>query len=244
MTPQPLSSLAAPSQRSPLYKFLIVVFLLTIAAASAIPNYLSGNWFLNKVPELSNIRQLRAIQSSGLTLPDWQTLDHQLVEIGGHKWSVQAIAPIGETTTSPSTATLLMLRPQTWHRDLPQVDWVDISGVHRWTEDRDRQITFSIPSADASSPVQVNARFLRGWTDEQTYAVLQWYAWKAGGHSSPNRWFWVEQVSKLRDRQHTPWVAVSILMPIQPLGEIEAVQAQMQAIGRLVQSALRENTFK
>ncbi|HEY9643696.1 MAG TPA: cyanoexosortase B system-associated protein [Coleofasciculaceae cyanobacterium] len=241
MTTQPLS-LATSSQRSPLYKLLIVVFLLTIAACSVIPHYCSGNWFLNKVPELSNTRSLRQLQTSGLPLPGWQTLEQKVVEIGGHKWSTQSMLPAAPATAA--TPVLLMLRPQTWHRDLPQVDWMDISGTYSWTEDRDRPLTFSISSGAASEPVQVSARFLRSWTHEQTYAVLQWYAWRDGGDSAPSQWFWAEQLSELRHRQHMSWVAVSLLMPIQPLGEIESVQSPLTDLGQLVQSRLIADILK
>ena len=247
MTPQPLSSVN--SRRSPLYKSLVVLFLLAIAVASAIPNYLSGNWFLNKVPELSNLQPLRTLQKSGLTLPGWQTFDQEMIEIGGHKWSIQAIVP--QETSAANPPILLMLRPQTWHRDLPQVDWMDIHGARGWTENDDRPIRFFVPSSvptapanPASKPTQITARFLRGWTPDKTYAVLQWYAWRNGGNPAPSGWFWAEQGSQLRDRQHMPWVAVSILIPIQPLSEIESVQSQAESLGQLVQARLSAEVFR
>ncbi|MBD3880197.1 cyanoexosortase B system-associated protein [Phormidium tenue FACHB-886] len=236
-----------PNARLPRYKLLIVLVLLTIATASAVPLYMAGNWTLNKVPELGNIQALRSLQRTGLTLPGWETLEQETVEIGGHKWSVQSIAPSAASTAAvpkpaaPKLTALLMLRPQTWHRDLPQVDWMDLSGAQSWTEDDSRPLQLSIVT-DAKEPVQVNARFLRGWTNEQAYAVLQWYAWKDGGSAVPGDWFWAEQRSQLRDRQHLSWVGVSLLLPIQPLDEIESVQPQIEALGRLVQSSLA-NSF-
>jgi cyanoexosortase B-associated protein len=121
---------------------------------------------------------------------------------------------------------------------------MDLSGTRNWTEDNERQLTFSVPAADATKPIPVSARFLRTWTNEQTYAVLQWYAWKDGGGSAPSQWFWSEQLSELRDRQHMPWVAVSILMPIQPLGEIETVQPQLTLLGQVIQSKLMADNLK
>jgi cyanoexosortase B-associated protein len=242
MTTLPESGAAS---RSPLYKLLILVALLAIAASSTIPQYCSGNWFLNRVPELSNVRALRGLHS-GLSLPGWQTLEQKAVEIGGHTWSTQTMisaAPTSVATTEAISATLL-LRPQTWHRDLPQVDWMDLSGIQGWTEDSDRRLSFSIPPTHAAAPVQVTARFLRGWTSEQTFAVLQWYAWKDGGDASPSQWFWAEQGSQLRDRRHLSWVAVSLLMPIQPLGDIAAVQPQLTALAQSVQSRLTADVFK
>jgi len=263
MTFQPLSP--SDSQRSPLYKSLVVLFLLAIAVANALPHYLAGNWFLTKVPELSHLQALRTLQKSGLVLPGWQTFDQKMIEIGGHKWSIQAIAPQSSSAASANPPILLMLRPQTWHRDLPQVDWMDIHGARGWTEDDDRTLKFSVPiasetaqgitlgtaSGTASGTVpettpkttQIEARFLRGWTPEKTYAVLQWYAWENGGHPAPSQWVWAEQGSQLRNRQHLPWVAVSLLIPMRPLSEIAAVQPQAEALGQLVQAALAE-TFR
>jgi cyanoexosortase B-associated protein len=238
MTLQSLSP--TDSQRSPLYKKLVVLFLLAIAVASAIPQYLSGNWFLSKVPELSHVQQLRTLQKSGLALSGWQTLDQKMIEMGGHKWSIQAIVPQAGSDMQDSDI-LLMLRPQIWHRDLPQVDWMDIHGARGWIEEDDRHLQFSVP---ISASTQITARFLRGWTPEKTYAVLQWYAWRNGGNPAPSQWFWAEQGSQLRDRQHMPWVAVSILIPIQPLSEIETVQSQAKALGQLVQSTLTAQVLR
>jgi cyanoexosortase B-associated protein len=248
MSYQPASSPVVSPPRSPLYKLWVVIFLLAIAAASAMPLYLSGNWTLDKVPELSNVQALQALQKTGLTLPGWQTTQQQTVTIAGHKWSVQAIAPASSSSEPQAAETqaasaVLMLRPQTWHRDLPQVDWMDIRGVRSWTEDRDRHLSFSIPRSGAAS-IPVEARFFRGWTDEQTYAVLQWYAWRDGGDAAPSSWFWAEQRSQLRDRQHLSWVGISLLMPIQPLGEIEPAQSQLKALAKQIQSALITDVLK
>lgn len=242
-------SLTASSQRSPRYKWLLVLFILAVAAFSAIPNYLVDRWAWEKPPELANIVALRALQQQGLSLANWQTLEQQVVEIGGHKWSYQALSP---TLTAPLTPTssaeatpqlpqnlVLLLRPQTWHRDLPQVDWMDINGVQGWTEDSRRQIQFTTPSVGTEPrSIQVSARFFRGWNQERTFAVLQWYAWPTGGSPAPSHWFWVDQGSQWRQHQRTPWIAVSLLFPIKPLGDIETVRTQAEALGQQVQSTL------
>jgi cyanoexosortase B-associated protein len=225
------------SSRSPLTKLLIVLFILAIAAFIAIPNYFTGNWVWKKVPSLQNVKELKAIQSAGLALPGWKTLEQGKVEIGGHKWSVQAIAPESEAKTADlDTSPILMLRPQTWQRDMPQVDWVDINGAQRWTADSVRSLQFSVPSQP--QPVEIKARFLRGWHEKKTYAVLQWYAWKTGGSAAPGDWFWADQRAQLRDRRRANWVAVSILIPIQPLGNIDTAQPQAETLAKLVQSTL------
>lgn len=246
------------SQRSPLYKWLVVLFILAIAVFSILPNYITDRWTWNNPPELSNIQALKTLQQQGLSMDNWRTLEQQVVEIGGHKWSYQFMssttASPSPTSTSTSTTIftaieapqnlVLLLRPQTWHRDLPQVDWMDINGTQGWTEDSQRQLRFSVLSADAvQKPVQINARFFRGWNQERTYAVLQWYAWAGGGSPAPSRWFWADQWSQWHDRQRTPWIAVSLFFPIKPLGDIETVRAQAEAVGQQVQATLMQTSL-
>lgn len=229
------------SLRSPFSKLLIVLFILAIATFITLPNYFTGNWAWQRVPQLENVKALKAIQTAGLALPGWHTLEQDRLEIGGHKWFVQAIVPEAEAKTATlQDATLLMLRPQTWQRDMPQVDWVDIDGAQRWTADSIQSLKFAVPKTVPSTgqSIEVEARFLRGWHEKKTYAVLQWYAWKTGGSSAPGAWFWTDQFSQLRDRRRTAWIAVSILMPIQPLGDISIHKPQAEALGKLVQSTL------
>ncbi|GAB4227279.1 MAG: hypothetical protein Kow00121_55910 [Elainellaceae cyanobacterium] len=242
----PLSD--APS-RSPLYRPLVVLLILAIAVFNVIPDYLTGDWAWTQVPELRNIQQLQTLQQQGITLPGWRTLKQDVVEIGGHPWSVQAIVPESTETVTAQNTIWLMLRPQTWHRDMPQVDWMDINGVQQWTADSQQALQFvvspqasTVKSSQVPSrqipPVQVEARFLRGWSLQRTYAVLQWYAWSSGGNAAPSRWFWVDQGSQWHDRRRTPWVAVSVLIPIKPLGDIETARSQAESLGQLIQSTL------
>jgi cyanoexosortase B-associated protein len=237
------------ASRSPLFKLLVVLFILAIATSTALPNYFTGNWVWRRVPQLEHVKALKAIQTGGLALPGWQTLEQGKVEIGGHKWSVQAISPsypqgvapkafsAADQATTLRTASVLMLRPQTWQRDMPQVDWVDVDGAQRWTADSIQSLQFTAPDMQGK-PMEIDSRFLRGWSEKQTYAVLQWYAWKTGGSSAPAAWFWTDQLSQIRDRRRTSWVAVSILIPIPPLSNINAVQSQAETLAKLVQSTL------
>lgn len=224
---------------SPL-KLLVILFVLSIALAAALPGYLGNHWPWQQLPPISNLKQLRTVQKQGLQLPGWSTLEQKTVEIGGHKWSAQAIVPAAAST--PQQVVWVLLRPQTWERDLPQIDWTDINGMQQWSTDSQQRLTFSVESANHRS-VQVNARFLRGWTQNRTDAVLQWYAWDDGGDAAPSRWFWADQWMQLQ-KQRQPWVAVSIQIPIQPLGEVTAAQADAKTLGQLVQSALIKTVFE
>jgi cyanoexosortase B-associated protein len=227
---------------------LIVVFILAIAAVSIIPNYITQQWPWNNSPDVPNLEQLKKLQREGLELPGWTVLEQQTQEIGGHKWSVQAIKPIDIPFQPPSDAPIwLMLRPQTWHQDQPQVDWMDINGVKRWNADSQRHLDFTTSTPDArnstESSVGIQARFFRGWNYDHTYAVLQWYAWSTGGHPSPGRWFWADQLSQWRDRHRMPWVAVSLLVPIKPLGDIDSARSLIESLGQTVQTALMANVL-
>ncbi len=254
---------AAPADRSPRYKFWLVLFVLAIAVFMTLPSYFAGHWAWQRVPELNHLKQLQALQKQGIVLPGWQTLMQQQRELGGHKWSIQAIVPDSspihpldtdtpptlDPTTDPTTKTeqtpdqaiWLMLRPQIWHRDMPEVDWMDINGVQAWTADSLQSLTFQVETA--ANPITVSAQFFRGWNQEHTYAVMQWYAWSTGGSPAPMDWFWVDQQSQWRDRQHTPWVAVSLLLPISPLSEIEPVRSQAISLAHLVQSTLMQTAL-
>jgi cyanoexosortase B-associated protein len=229
--------------RSYSIKRLVVLFVLAIALVGTIPSYINGQWRWQNVPEVSHLKQLKAIQKNGLSLPGWQTLDQQTVEIGGHKWSAQAIIPAGATADQP--AVWLLLRPQTWAQDLPQIDWTDINGVRQWTADSKKSLKFAVTSKDdGSQSHSIKADFLRGWTHRRTDAVLQWYAWPNSGHPAPSRWFWADQFQQLRHRRRLPWVAVSIQIPIKPLGEIATVQTEAETLGKLVQSTLINRVFQ
>lgn len=240
-------TLSPSISRLPLIKFLIVLFVLAIALAGAVPGYFYNSWAWQKTPSISNVKQLKTVQKSGLSLPGWRTIEQKTVEIGGHKWSAQAILPetaATETEIETPQVTWLLLRPQTWEKDMPQIDWTDINGVQQWRTDSHKRLQFAVtPNQQPKDTVQVKARFFRGWTQKRTDAVLQWYAWADGGDSAPSHWFWADQLTQLQHRQRLAWVAVSIQIPIKPLGEIDTAQADAEALGQLVQSTLNTTVF-
>lgn len=259
-----MTAFPQPSRRSPLFSSLIAIFLLAIAAVSVLPNYGTQQWSWKTLPDVPYLSQIKELQTQGLTIPGWQTLQQEKVEIGGHKWSIQEIRalPVEPNSTEQSPLQhpiILMLRPQTWHRDQPQVDWMDINGVQQWTADSQRSLQFVVNASDLpdlaaeskllgsshslAQPVSVNARFLRGWNQQQTYAVVQWYAWVNGGSAAPSRWFWSDQLSQWRDRHRMPWVAVSVLIPIKPLGDIDTAESLAKSLGQTIQSALMIHVF-
>ncbi len=245
-----MAFLALSPQRSHTIKALVVAFVLAIAAVSAVPNYITGQWFWKNPPEIAALSELRDLQKSGLELPGWTTADQSVGEIGGHKWSVQTLQR-SSTDSAPDSVppsgadappvVILLLRPQTFYKDQPQVDWMDVKGAQHWTADHLRSVQFNslLAGAPSGSPeVTVKARYLRGWNQKQTYAVVQWYAWATGGSPSTGDWFWADQWEQLSDRQRMPWIAVSLLIPIKPLGDIESSQEFALSLSQTIQSEL------
>jgi cyanoexosortase B-associated protein len=257
-----MMSLPQTSRRSQFIKLLVVIFVLAIAAFTAIPNYFTHQWLWKQPPEIATQSELKLVQQQGLTLPGWKTLDQQVTVIGGNKWSFQAIESEtpSELPADSQKPSILLLRPQTYYKDQPQVEWMDINGAQRWTADRITRLTFTVPATapatapattpstndgtSANSTTQISARFLRGWNRDATYAVLQWYAWPTGGHPAPSHWFWADQLRQLGDRHRMPWVAVNLMIPIKPLGEIETVRPIAESLAQTVQAALMADALK
>lgn len=241
-------SLRSPHQ-SALLRTLVVLVILAIAVFRIAPHYMTGEWAWAIPPQLNHIQHLKTLQQQGIALPGWRTLNQEVVEIGGHQWSVQSIVTAETDVITPQNTVWLLLRPQVWHRDLPQVDWMDITGIQQWMADSRRILSFTVPSRlpdgapDPAHPISVKAQFFRGWNTQRTYAVLQWYAWSTGGDAAPSRWFWVDQWSQWHNRQRTPWVAVSMLIPIKPLGDITTAQSLAETLGSLIQTTLLTHTL-
>jgi cyanoexosortase B-associated protein len=236
------------THRSP-WPVFVVVFCLAIAAFAILPNYFTGQWAWKNLPKVANIDPLRELSSQGLVVAGWQSTEQRVVDISGHQWSIQAMLPASQPASDLlKSPVILMLRPQSWHTDQPQMDWMDIHLYQNWRADRQRRLQISAPLPESGFPsegfVPIRVRFFRGWNLKQTYAVVQWYAWSSGGHFHPSVWFWADQLSQLRDRHRMPWVAVSLLIPIEPLGDIELVQSLAESLIQSVQSALMTTLFQ
>jgi cyanoexosortase B-associated protein len=216
---------------------LVVVFAVLVAIA-ALPHYLSGEWPWSKPLEVPRIGQLQALRTEPLDIPDWNLVNHQEVNISGNRWSLGEYQPTATSESLGFPAVVLLLRPQPWHTNQPEVEWVDINGAQEWRTDNQQTLRFSI--ADGSS---VTARYFRGITPQRTFAVVQWYAWAKGGHSSPNRWFWLDQMRQWQRRERLPWVAVSLLLPIEPVGNIDNHADNAEAIAQAIQTALVNAPF-
>ncbi|MGK7877659.1 MAG: cyanoexosortase B system-associated protein [Xenococcaceae cyanobacterium] len=214
-------------------RLALVLLLILLIGIGGVPGYWTGNLPWSDLPRVTNINQIRSLRQTGLTLPGWKTLDQKEVKIGGHKWSKQKIQ---KDAQKPVT---LLLLPQNYYRDQPQVEWMDINGSQQWKTDSYSKLDFTFEEETAS--VEVKARFFRAWK-QQTFAVVQWYAWPGGGHYAPAQWFWSDQLAQLR-RRRVPWVAVCLKIPIEPLGDLEAAWPLAKSLAKTVQATLNKDPF-
>jgi cyanoexosortase B-associated protein len=212
--------------------FLLVLLLLL----GTVPGYLSGRFSWQQPAPIQTLKQLKEIRHKGLPLPGWKILQQQEQEIGGRKWSLQVIK--GED--SPSQAILLLL-PQNGPKDQPQVEWVEISNSWRWNTAQHRPVEFTVKQSNNSTS-KVEAHFFRAFSNQETFAVLQWYAMPNGGNPSPSHWFWTDQFAQWQ-RKRSPWVAVSIMIPMETLGQVDKIWNQAKSLGEAVQSELIKDIF-
>lgn len=211
-------------------KVAALLLLLLLLVIGAVPGYMAGHWQWQKLPPITSLKQLRQLRSQGLNLPGWQTIEKSEQQIGGRKWLMQITKKQGTQTQA-----ILLLLPQTGSKDQPEVEWTEIQSWQQWNVAQYRPAEFTVKQS--STEVKVEARFFRASTDKQTFAVLQWYALPNGGNPSPLRWFVADQLAQLR-RQRAPWVGVSIMIPMEPLGQVETTWYQAKSIGETVQAAL------
>ena len=210
-------------------KWLIVVVLAVVIAAVAIPQYLSG-WSWQSPPEAPRIRDVRNLKETGLTLEGWSQDFQQKITIGGDQWSVQQLTHAQGPTPGQM---ILFLKPQGQSKDQPEVEWVDLKGAQKWQT--------SHPQRLRTGPLTMDT--FRAWTSNQTFAVAQWYAMPRGGHPAPGNWFWRDQTYQWRRDQRLPWVAVSILLPMPPLGEVSLFHGDLERLSQLVQTSLDTGVF-
>jgi cyanoexosortase B-associated protein len=217
------------------YQIIVLVLLLLLLALGAVPGYITGKWQWKQPLPVTNLKQLKNIHKTGLNLPGWQTIEQSQQQIGEHKWSWQQIKKQGT-----STEAILLLLPQNGPRDQPEAEWTEINSWGKWdvAQYRPSEFTAKIGSKeDANTTIKVAANFFRAATPQQTYAVIQWYAMPNAGNPSPLNWFVADQLAQWRHHR-IYWVAVTILLPIEPLGQVETSWNEVQSLGQTVQQAL------
>ncbi|BAY10363.1 cyanoexosortase B system-associated protein [Calothrix sp. NIES-2098] len=217
-----------------------LVLLLLLFAIGSVPGYLTGHWQWKQPPPITSLKALKHIRNSGLSLPGWQTIEQAEQAIGEHKWSLQLIKK-----QDSQTQAILLLLPQNGPMDQPEVEWTEVNGWGksrwgRWDIAQYRSATFTVKQPRQT---QVEARFFRASTRQDTFGVLQWYALPNGGNPSPLHWFFADQLAQWR-KQRIPWVAVSILVPMEPLGQVEKIWPLAESIGQTVQTALMAESLQ
>ena len=225
-------------------KVTLLLLLLILILIGAVPGYLSGKWRWAEPPKVATLSQLTKLRQLGLAVPGWQIVDRKTPQVGEHKWLMQEMV---NASATKNRATLLLFSQQ-GNREQPEVEWSDVNGFQCWETDSDRQVEFT-----AVKPAsRVTAHFFRGLTKpkpgdqairRQTYAVLQWYAWSTGGHPAPSRWFFADRAAQWQNRR-IPWVAVSILVPIEPLDTIDQHWSEVESLAQAVQSALMSEILR
>lgn len=219
---------------------VVLILLLILLLVGAVPGYLTGKWQWQQPPPVRQLTELKSIRNQGLDLPGWTTIKQSESQIGAHKWSLQILQP-----PDSSLQAVLLLLPQNGPRDQPEVEWTDISGWaklqwNKWDIAQYRQAEFTVKSAMIASTnkiSKVEARFFRATTQQPTFAVLQWYAMPNGGTSLPINWFIADQLAQWQ-KQRVPWVAVSILIPMEPFGQVEKSWTKLKSLAEQVQVAL------
>lgn len=237
-----LSSCLSSTSNKPrsLLRFLIAGVLAAFVAVAALPHYWSGQWPWADPPGVPNIRLMRTLQQQGLVVPGWQSTLQEIVTFGGDKWSVQQFTI--EPPIDQISQVALLLKPQTSSQDQPEVEWLDVKGAQQWTIDSQRRLDLAPPvTEEHSNPFK--AHFFRAWQQQQTYAVVQWYAWPQGGHPAVSHWFWADQKVQWQFHQRLPWIAVCLLAPLPPLEDITQYQPTIERLAQTVQSALQTEVF-
>ncbi|MGD1865049.1 MAG: cyanoexosortase B system-associated protein [Phormidesmis sp.] len=234
---------------------IVIAALVLFVAVSALPRYASS-WPWSSPLKVANQSALQAIRDEGISLPGWLPDEQAKTKIGGDTWSIQQLSAADEgafAAATPSTI-FLLLRPQVWEADQPEVEWLDLRGAQQWDTDSRQALSFEVPvskvsvnsltnASSESETIRINTDFFRAWSKEQTYAVLQWYACPTGGSPSPAWWFWADQKTQWQHRQRMPWVAVSLWLPIEPLSNIDPYEAIATDLGKAVHQELLQTVF-
>ena len=214
----------------------LLIFLSILLAVGTVPGYLAGQWQWQNPPAVKVLGELKQIRKQGIEIPGWRTTEQKSMILGEHPWSIQNIESKTKDITTEDTATVFLFT-QNGPRDQPQVEWSELDGVQRWKRDSESQQSFTV------NQVPVTARLFRAWNSKRTYAVMQWYAWSTGGHPEPSHWFFADRLAQFQGKRQ-PWVAVSILLPMEPLDDLNKYRDKITALAQPIESRLLETTLK
>ena len=214
----------------------LLIFLSILLAVGTVPGYLAGKWQWQNPPAVRVLGALKQIRKQGIEIPGWRTTEQKSMILGEHPWSIQTIESETKNANTKDTATVFLFT-QNGPRDQPQVEWSELDGVQRWKRDSESQQSFTV------NQVPVTARLFRAWNSKRTYAVMQWYAWSTGGHPEPSHWFFADRLAQFQGKRQ-PWIAVSILLPMEPLDDLNKYRDKITALAQPIESRLLETTLK
>ena len=225
-----LSFPSSDSQSRPWLKWATLIVLSAVIVAVALPQYLSGQWPWQSPLDVPQIRAVRNLKETGLAVQGWSQEFQQKISIGGDQWSVQQLT---HGSNSTQEQMILFLKPQGQSKDQPEVEWIDLKGAQKWQTSHPRRLRMGSLTVDT----------FRAWTSNQTFAVAHWYALPETGHPAPHHWFWRDQRYQWRRGERLPWVAVSVLVPMQPLGDVSLLYSDLERLSQLVQMSLVSQVF-
>jgi cyanoexosortase B-associated protein len=208
-------------------KLVLLAMLLVLFAIGALPGYFQGQWRWKSPPLVNTLRELQEVKKSGIAVDNWTVSDAGPIVIGEHNWVQQTL------TQGNQSAQVLML-PQGSNTRQPQVEWMDIDGIQRWKQDSHQSLAVN---------GNIQTRFFRAWNGKQTYGVVQWYALPQGGVTSPGDWFWRDRAAQWQNRR-VSWVAVSILIKMEPLDDLSKYRQTAESLVQSVQSGLMRQALK
>ena len=218
-------------------QIILILLLLISIFVSTIPGYLSGGkWQWQQLPKVPHLSAVKSVLGQGLELPNWTIVEHQKVRISGKNWSVQVM----RSNQPQSKPVMLLLSPQNYYLDKPGVEWMDLNGLERWKTDSASQLNFTLAKGD--NPIAVKTRWFRAWNRQQTFAVVQWYAFPSGGGYSNFSWFWRDQLAQLR-QSRVPWIAVSLKIPIEPLADLDEIKPLAKSLAKQIQDHLYDRSL-
>ena len=225
-----MASLTSPKSDR-ILQITLLIFLSILLAIGTVPGYLAGQWQWQNPPAVKVLGELKQIRKQGIEIPGWRTTEQKSVVVGEHPWSIQNIE-----SAMKETATVFLFT-QNGPRDQPQVEWSEIDGAQRWKRDSESQQKFTV------NQVPVTARLFRAWNSKRTYAVMQWYAWSEGGHPEASHWFFADRLAQFQAKRQ-PWIAVSILLPMEPLDDLNKYRDKIIALAQPIESRLLETTLR
>ena len=198
----------------------------------AIPGYFSPKWSWSELPRVPEVNQMRNVPKTSLNFEGWTTVTQQEMSLNNYPWSFQVVQKSGEDPI------VIALKAQKYYKDSPEVEWVDLKGLEKWKTDNHQTLNFPSPTNPKNL---VRTHWFKAW-NQKTYGIIQWYAWPGGGHYRPSRWFLADQKAQLNQKR-VPWVAVSLKIPMSPLGELKDIESVAESLATEVQKTLEQDVF-